>query len=285
METIQDQKGITLFLCQLQWGKENAQDIRIVISQAQLDSGLTRPILEETKTWTPYIEEGLNRHIRIAIENVWCPTLKHEEDASIMQFLSRLPGVTKGELKRANLCRKWMKVITISELASIDCKYIPANCFNGQWRAKSNLRWPRQPAPTKGMWDIFRRLVKQALCLQYKHTPLKSNVHLYRVLGGWYQTTRHVQYDEYRTRIKFFQQQDNGFQRYAEKDNTNYLSEDGHCEALPAAAHPAESTRTIGNNLQAVHQYSVAELPTPPSDNLPEVNKTDIDYIHQATNI
>jgi hypothetical protein len=63
METIQDQKGITLLLRQLQWGKENAQDIKIVISQAQLDSGLMEPILEETKTWTPYIEEGLIRHI------------------------------------------------------------------------------------------------------------------------------------------------------------------------------------------------------------------------------
>jgi hypothetical protein len=35
METIQDQKGITLLLRQLQWGQENAQDIKIVISQAQ----------------------------------------------------------------------------------------------------------------------------------------------------------------------------------------------------------------------------------------------------------
>jgi hypothetical protein len=34
METIQDQKGISLILRQLQWDKENAQDIRIVLSQA-----------------------------------------------------------------------------------------------------------------------------------------------------------------------------------------------------------------------------------------------------------
>jgi hypothetical protein len=85
METIQDQTSITLLLRQLQWGKENAQDIKIVISQAQLDSGLTEPILEETKTWTLYIEEGLIRHIRdrlayldgsIAIKDAWCPKLQ-----------------------------------------------------------------------------------------------------------------------------------------------------------------------------------------------------------------
>ena len=102
---IQDQKGITLLLRQLQWGQENAQDIKIVISQAQLDSGLTEPILEDTKTWTPYIKEGLIRHIRdriayldgsIAIEDAWCPKLQRDGDVSIMQALSRLPRVMKG---------------------------------------------------------------------------------------------------------------------------------------------------------------------------------------------
>jgi hypothetical protein len=109
--------------------------------QAQLDSGLTEPILEDTKTWTPYIEEGLIRHIRdrlayldgsIAIEDEWCPKLQREGDISIMQALSRLPGVTKGELKKANLCRKWMKVITIAELASHTCKQI-------QWTMESQI--------------------------------------------------------------------------------------------------------------------------------------------------
>jgi hypothetical protein len=133
-----------------------------------------------------------------------------------MQSLSRLPGVTKGELKKANLCRKRMKVITIAELASIDGKCIPAICFNGQWRARSNLRWPHQPAPMKGMWDIFRRLVKQAFCSQYKQTPLRLNV-------------------------------------WSLRDAANGSPPGGE----------AESTRTIGNNLQATNAYSVAELPTP----------------------
>jgi hypothetical protein len=57
------------------------------------------------------------------------------------------------------------------------------------------------------------------------------------------------------------------------------------CEVLPLAAHPAESTRTLRYNLQAVHPYSTAELPSPPTGDLPEVNETDIDYIHRSTNI
>ncbi|KAL7506237.1 hypothetical protein ACHAXN_003505 [Cyclotella atomus] len=111
METIQDQKGISLVLRQLQWDKENAKDIRI------LDSGLVEPILEETKTPTPYLEVSLIRHLRerlnyldgkLAVKNLRYPQLQRERDTSIMQALSRLPGVTPGELKKANLCRKWL---------------------------------------------------------------------------------------------------------------------------------------------------------------------------------
>eukprot|EP00956_Cyclotella_meneghiniana_P023204 scaffold44714_cov61-Cyclotella_meneghiniana.AAC.4 len=202
-----------------------------------------------------------------------------------MKSLSRLPGVTKGKLKKANLCRKWIRVITVAELASIDGKYIPANRFNGHWRAKSNLHWPRQPPPTKGMWDVFRRLVKRAFCSQYKQTLLQSNIQLDTALGNWYITTRHIQYDKYRTRIKFFQRQNDGFQRYKEKDNTNYFIEDGHCEALPSAAHPAERTITLRGKLQATHPYSVAEIPTPPADEPPEADEIDTDHIYEATNI
>jgi hypothetical protein len=135
METIQDQKGISLVLRQLQWDKENAKDIRIVITQAQLDSGLVEPILEETKTPTPYLEVGLIRQLRerldyldgkLAVENLWCPQLQRERDISIMQALSRLPGVTPGKFKKANLYWKWLRIITLAEIASIDGTKTPA---------------------------------------------------------------------------------------------------------------------------------------------------------------
>jgi hypothetical protein len=62
IETIQDQKGITLFLQQLQWGKEVAGDLHILISRAQLDSGLVHLIMDDTTLPVPYLEPGLISH-------------------------------------------------------------------------------------------------------------------------------------------------------------------------------------------------------------------------------
>ncbi|KAL3802447.1 hypothetical protein ACHAWO_004749 [Cyclotella atomus] len=294
METIQDQKGISLILRQLQWNKENAKDIRIVITQAQLDSGLVEPILEETKTPTPYLEVGLIRHLRerlnylngkLAVENLWCPHLQRERDISIMQALSRLPGVTPGELKKVNLCRKWLRVITLAEIASIDGTKIPANRMNGKWRAKSNLKWPRQPTPTASMWTVFRRLMKRAFCTKNKQTPIRCDVQLDRKLGNWINATRHIDYNEYRTNKKYFIRQSEGFKRLCEKDGTNYFVDNGECDRLPLAAHPSESTRTLRNNLQPAHPY-LFRMITPEEDReTDEASNNDPDHIYAAENI
>jgi hypothetical protein len=181
METIQDQKGITLFLRQLQWNQEIAQDLRILLSHAQLDSGLVEPIME---SWTPvpYLEDGIITHLRsrlkalqgkIAIDGIWTPNLQRVHDRSIMEALCMLPKVPRRQLQVANFCRKWMRVITIAELASIDGKYLPPDRFNGRWRAKSKLKWPRQPPPTAAMWTTFRQLIKRAFCTKSKHYSKK----------------------------------------------------------------------------------------------------------------
>ena len=48
IETIQDQKGIGLVMRQLQWGKDISHNLRILIQTAQLESGMTTPILDDT---------------------------------------------------------------------------------------------------------------------------------------------------------------------------------------------------------------------------------------------
>jgi hypothetical protein len=173
IETIQDQKNISLVLRQLQQGKELATDLRILISQVQLESGLIKPILDDTKTPLLYLEPGLIMHLRdrlgvangsIVIAESWQPGLQRLGDKSIMEAIVRLKNLTKRQLEHINQCRKWLRVVTIAELASEDGKYISPDRLNGQWRAKSRLNWPRQPPPTKEMWDVFRRAIKRAFC-------------------------------------------------------------------------------------------------------------------------
>lgn len=105
METIQDQKNISLVLRQLQQGKELATDLRIlVISQVQLESGLVQPVLDDRSTPLLYIEPGLIMHLRdrlgvangsIVIAESWQPSLQQLGDKSIIEVIARFKGLTK----------------------------------------------------------------------------------------------------------------------------------------------------------------------------------------------
>jgi hypothetical protein len=68
-----------------------------------------------------------------------------------MEGLLELGKITKKELAHANQCRKFLRVITIAELATLCGRYIPPDRFTGRWRAKSTLKWPRQPRPSPEM--------------------------------------------------------------------------------------------------------------------------------------
>ena len=63
IETVQDQKGISHWIKHLRWGKEIGDDFKILLSAAQLTSGLTVPILDDVDIELPYLEEGVISHL------------------------------------------------------------------------------------------------------------------------------------------------------------------------------------------------------------------------------
>jgi hypothetical protein len=85
--------------------------------------------MDATKIRVPYLEEGLIiSHLRdrlgymgasIVISETWHPALQRCGDIAIMEALLCLPDVEKADLIKANLCRKWLRVITLAELAAM----------------------------------------------------------------------------------------------------------------------------------------------------------------------
>ena len=199
----------------------------------------------------------------IVIEE-WYPTLQRERDVSIMEKLSRLPGATKRELEHANQCRKYIRVITIAEMASLCGRYIPPDRFNGRWRAKSSLKWTRQPPPTGPMWDKYRQLIKRAFCFKKRNTKIGQQVPLDQPLGQWYRNARrHITYTAYRTRrVLFIQQSGQGplcYDRYETNEKRNYFVEEGTSLKLPIDAHPVTTTLSRNGNLIADQEYNNTE--------------------------
>ena len=121
----------------------------------------------------PYLEHGWRTHIRgrllaldgaIWIEDVWVPPPQREGDKLIMEDIAKLPGIRKKDIIKSNNVRLYLRVITISDMTTVDGKAIDADCFSGTWRADSSLRWPEQPCPPQSAFNTFRTLIKRAFC-------------------------------------------------------------------------------------------------------------------------
>lgn len=274
METLQDQLGITNVMRQLQLGKEISTDLRILVAQAQLESGLTAPILDDTSVKVNYIEPGLIMHLHdrlqsldgsIVIEGAWCPSTQRGHDQSIMEALSKLEGVKTRDLQHANQCRKYIRVITLAEMTSLCGKYVEPNRFNARWRAKSKLRWARQPPPTGPMWDTFRRLFKRAFCTKNKTRRLDQRLPLDRPLGAWYNVERHIEYDVYRSKNVICERQTvegpSIYDRYITKDDANYFVKEGTRHDLVHASHPTSLTEGREGHFHADHEYNMELTP------------------------
>jgi hypothetical protein len=212
IESLQDQMGIDHFVRSVQWGKELATDIRIVLSRVQLYSGLCTPFLEDCSIKLRHMEDGWLLHLRqrlahlngsIWVEEAWTPKLQRVGDSSIMEALTNLPDVTTGELIAANNWRMYLRVITLSDIVTLDGRMIDKGLIDGSTRTDSQLRWPMQPKPTARMLDTFRRLLKRAFSTN-RHLPSRQNISLATPLGEWLPVERHIKYMMYRTANKLY---------------------------------------------------------------------------------
>jgi hypothetical protein len=197
----------------------------------------------------------------IVVDDIWLPALQRLKDMAIMEAIALLPGITKREMEHVNQCRKWLRVITIAEMASFCGKHIPPDRLNGTWRAQSRLNWPRQPKPTKEMWDVFRRMIKSAFCKGDKRAQLKHKVRLDTPLGAWLPTTRHIDYDVYRTQsymfCKFNEPSPSLYERMEMPERSNYFIPTGIAHRLPRDAHPTDIMESSEEKYHATTPFAL----------------------------
>ncbi len=152
-QVLQDQWNLQYFIQSLRWDKIIAQDIITVLDDFQLVSCFVSPVLSCPDIDIDYLSRGLIPHIRhrlkmlegeIAVEDAWRPYLQRKGDDSLMElFAGHTPPnkrfgstyLTPKERRRANEYRMSLGIICVSDLATLDGKYIPLDRLSGSWRA------------------------------------------------------------------------------------------------------------------------------------------------------
>jgi hypothetical protein len=75
------------------------------------------------------------------IENAWTPKLQRNGDLSLMEHFLRI-SLTKRERRDLSACLKWLRVITLADLADKQGLDFPAGRLTGECRAESSYEWP-----------------------------------------------------------------------------------------------------------------------------------------------
>ena len=171
--TLQNQLQISYMISRLRHDKTVANSILTALETAQIRSGFTNPIFEDTSL--PIVYEidsdliSLRERIRamggsLWIEEEWTPSLQRVNDVSIMEAFIRSGMFTKHELITANRVRIWMRIVSIADITDPSGRFIPDDVLNGEFRAGSDLRWPNSATPTRRQFSTFRRMIHQTFC-------------------------------------------------------------------------------------------------------------------------
>ena len=73
--------------------------------------------------------------------------------------------ITAQEWKRANLCRKYLRVLTVADIATGDGKSITSQALNGiRSSATRKLPWFEQGNPNASDWKIWRSVLTRSAC-------------------------------------------------------------------------------------------------------------------------
>jgi len=167
-------------------GTTNGTLYRNLINAYQIHSGLSLPVLEDTRPipwsspgWLSSIRQFLyTTSTQIRICDPWTPRPQQHNDRNIMEDAhSLLPTIN---LRALNNVRLYLRVTYLSEISDACGQFIRTdNLTDMQQSTASTLKWPYQIPPLEANWKLWTCVI----CSLY--TKPNSNMLIHK-LGPWY---------------------------------------------------------------------------------------------------
>lgn len=142
--TLQLQTQIMYLLKQFRWNKTVANDMLVTLDILQLHTGFVAPIMENVTPPIEYVGHSFFLHLRrqlseidgsLWIEHAWTLSLQRLGDRSLMEVFTQIPSIMTGDLRKANLARLYLRVVTIADLADPTGRFFPDGMLTGSWQA------------------------------------------------------------------------------------------------------------------------------------------------------
>ena len=172
-----------------------ARLIRQSLEATKLEIGCKGPLLSRnfaefgrlaTPTWITHTWEFLsNNGMRIHDDVPDCK-MQRERDQFLIEALYQ-SGVTGEYLRRVNLCRLFLRVVTVSDIATGCGEFVTKSAWEGKddLLRNKNFDWPAQGRPSPGDWDAWRNAL-QSLCTSQRRLRSPLGRWLDRSHSEWF---------------------------------------------------------------------------------------------------
>ena len=170
-----------------------------------------------------------------------------------------IKGITKFQMEVINMCRVYLRIIMILELANMNGNAIPPGRMMGQWRKESKLEWPEIPKPPPKTWEIFRRIMVKAFgTLSRVYNPC-AEVTLVIKLGKWFANERHSKQNIVRDRNNVYVQGTKGWRQFQRSGKEGQYKDSEKCISNITHGHPCDG-KIEGKWLYSHYKYNMCEI-------------------------
>ena len=184
-----------------------------------------------------------------------------QEDSSLMEdFLLFEPSKT--QLLLLNQCRLYLRVTTLSDIATNLGTEIQRHFWDGSRPNNTTKLWPRQNKPSPNAWRIWRQFIARCYLFDDENRhPKRTDLQLQYPLGQWYSSHRTLQQRDYyfnpasqtiyHRQSMFY----NIFHPYRNNRSTIQLRLTGRTTYLPPSSYPISPAVTSNTNIVLSKQH------------------------------
>jgi ribonuclease HI/enamine deaminase RidA (YjgF/YER057c/UK114 family) len=190
--------GIRLLLQEINMhGSSTRLMIKAVLDTIQLESGIGKPILEDTRPldyiewgWVPHIRDFL-QHIDAKITGATQTPLMYRENDQYLMDSSTLKNCTYKERMLIHRCRIFLQVEVLSDISDATGESILSAWLEPTSKKPSHSlkQWPKQNDPGEEAWKIWRKFITESFS--------SHNGKLRVALGKWIRINHTRVYNSY----------------------------------------------------------------------------------------
>ena len=164
---------INILFRHMRENKKLAKIIYINLEWTQLLCGISTMFLQDVTTAIPYVRNWFT-DLRCFLQRIggsittaesYQPAqLQREKDVFLMdKILQHISS--KSSLILINRVRIWLRVMTLSEITTVDSQNIERGYWTGQKRYNSSLLWPHQTKPSEKAFTLWQQCLSTVFLL------------------------------------------------------------------------------------------------------------------------